>query len=78
VPAALATTLRPVASAAQLVLLTLAPHGGQLRARRNAWAAMGDDARRARARREAGVALADAALAAAASTGSTAAVAAQQ
>ena len=35
----------------------LAPHGGQRVARRNAWAAMSQDAVRARARREADAAL---------------------
>lgn len=45
------------ATATELLLL-LAPHGGQLTARRNAWSAMSDDAVRARARQEAAAALA--------------------
>jgi hypothetical protein len=42
---------------AQALLLAVLPHGGQLSARRNAWAGMVDDAQRARARREAETAL---------------------
>jgi hypothetical protein len=41
----------------QTVVHFLLPSGGQLHARRNAWAAMATDAARARARREAEVAL---------------------
>jgi hypothetical protein len=40
------------------LVLTLAPHGGQRVARRNAWAAMSTDSARARARREADAAMA--------------------
>ena len=39
------------------LLLTVAPHGGQLVARRNAWAGMVDDAQRARSHREATAAM---------------------
>lgn len=46
-------TLTPLLALVQQV----APHGGQGRARRNAWAAMSADAARARARREAQAAL---------------------
>ena len=42
---------------AQSLLLTVAPHGGQHVARRNAWAAMVADAQRGRGRREAAEAL---------------------
>ncbi len=42
----------------QTLLSLLAPHGGQLHARRNAWAAMSEAAVRARAQREAELALA--------------------
>ncbi len=38
---------------AQSLLLTVAPHGGQHVARRNAWAGRSDCAARTRARREA-------------------------
>lgn len=37
----------------QTLLTVLMPHGGQLRARRNAWAAMSECAVRGRAQREA-------------------------
>jgi hypothetical protein len=47
----------PVRSGAGAVLLVVAPHGGQERSRRNAWAAMAADAGRARARREATAAM---------------------
>ena len=56
----------PLGSAVPLVqalLLFALPHGGQLRARRNAWAGMAADAARARATREAAAALAVAAAA---------------
>ena len=45
-------------SLAQTLLMTAAPAGGQSTARRNAWAAMSEDAVRARGRRDARVALA--------------------
>jgi hypothetical protein len=44
------------------MLLTVAPHGGQRDARRNAWAAMSADAQLARQRREADDAMARAAM----------------
>jgi hypothetical protein len=47
--------------AVQAAVLAVAPHGGQLTSRRNAWAGMSTDAARARARREADIALAAAA-----------------
>lgn len=46
--------------ALQRAVLTVAPHGGQKVARRNAWAGMSADAGMSRARREAEVALAQA------------------
>ncbi len=46
----------------RVVAATLAPSGGQLRARRNAWSAMSEGAVRARARREADAAMHAAAL----------------
>ena len=49
-----------VAQNAQVVLLTVLPHGGQGRARRNAWAAMSSDVVHSRARREAEAAMAQA------------------
>jgi hypothetical protein len=51
----------PLARAVPLVqalLLVVVPHGGQLVARRNAWAGMACDAARSRASREAAAALA--------------------
>ena len=42
---------------AQTLLMTVAPHGGQRLARRNAWASMSQDAVVARARREAEAAM---------------------
>ena len=50
--------LPPLGAAGRAVLVRLLPHGGQLTARRNAWAAMAADAARARARAEAAAALA--------------------
>jgi hypothetical protein len=41
-----------------MLVLAVAPQGGQQLARRNAWAAMATDAGRARARREASLAMA--------------------
>lgn len=46
----------------QSLVSVLLPSGGQLRARRNAWAAMSQDALRARAWREAELELARAAV----------------
>jgi hypothetical protein len=48
---------------ARALVLTVLPHGGQLAARRNAWAAMAADAAHARASREAQAALELAAVA---------------
>jgi hypothetical protein len=59
--------LAPGLALGRAVLLTVAPHGGQHTARRNAWAAMVADAQRARARRDADGAL-DAAQARTAAT----------
>ena len=51
------TTLRRTVSTAQDLLLLALPHGGQLTARRNAWAGMSDAATRARGRRDADIAM---------------------
>ena len=49
--------LAAAAPLAQALLLAVLPHGGQLAARRNAWAGMASDAARARAWREVDAAL---------------------
>jgi hypothetical protein len=49
--------LSPLVRLAEQVVLAAFPHGGQQRARRNAWSAMAGDAARARSRREAAAAL---------------------
>ncbi len=53
----MSTLRRSVDTARDLVLLAL-PHGGQMAARRNAWAGMAENATRARAQREADAAMA--------------------
>ena len=58
-------TLAPLVPVVQGLVLAVLPHGGQLTARRNAWAGMASDAARARSRREADAALAVALAAAA-------------
>ena len=49
--------LRRTSSAVQALSLFAVPHGGQRRARRNAWASMSADAALARSRREAEAAM---------------------
>ena len=54
--------LRRTSSAVQALSLFAVPHGGQRRARRNAWASMSTDAARARGRRDADAAMAQSAF----------------
>jgi hypothetical protein len=65
----LLAALSSSAAAAELLVLTVLPHGGQQVSRRNAWAAMATDTARARARREAATAMQAAVDAASARSG---------
>ncbi len=51
------TALRRTVRTAHDLLLLAVPHGGQLTARRNAWASMSEGAARARGRRDADAAM---------------------
>lgn len=50
-------SMRRTAQVLQLLVLALAPAGGQTAARRNAWASMSQGSARARGRREADLAM---------------------
>ena len=52
------TALRRTTTTARDLLLFALPHGGQMTARRNAWASMSEGSARARARRDAAQAMA--------------------